>query len=38
VDTASAWRIERFDANNEQGTVIAVAVAVSAVVLRAALV
>lgn len=37
VDTAGAWRIERFDANNEQGTVIAVAVAVSAVVLRAAL-
>jgi protein-S-isoprenylcysteine O-methyltransferase Ste14 len=38
VDLSGAWRAERFDANNELGTVIAVVLAVSAVSLRAALV
>lgn len=38
VEQTGAWRVERFDANNELGTVIAVLLAVSAVSLRAALV
>ena len=37
VDTASRWRLDRFDANNEQGSVIAVGFAVALVWLRAGL-
>ncbi len=36
-DTTGFWSLDRFDANNEQGSVIAVAVAVALVCVRAAL-